>query len=86
MLFKIPSCFQVDMLIGTYNPGWAVYLNKNFEEKLYFILETKGSTSFTDLRSKEQLKINCGKKHFEALGNGVTMEVATDWRKVKMQM
>ena len=86
MFFKIPSRFQVDTPIGTYNPDWAVYLNKNGEEKLYFILETKGSTSLMDLRSKEQLKIHCGKKHFEALGNGVTMEVATDWRKVKMQM
>ena len=86
MFFKIPSRFQVDTPIGTYNPDWAVYLNKNGEEKLYFILETKGSTSLMDLRSKEQLKIHCGKKHFEALGNGITMEVATDWRKVKMQM
>ena len=86
MFFKIPSRFQVDTPIGTYNPDWAVYLTKNGEEKLYFILETKGSTSLMDLRSKEQLKIHCGKKHFEALGNGVTMEVATDWRKVKMQM
>lgn len=86
MFFKIPSRFQVDTPIGTYNPDWAVYLNKNGEEKLYFILETKGSTSLMDLRSKEQLKIHCGKKHFEALGNGIKMEVATDWRKVKMQM
>ena len=86
MFFKIPSRFQVDTPIDTYNQDWAVYLNKNREEKLYFILETKGSTSLMDLRSKEQLKIHCGKKHFEALGNGVTMEVATDWRKVKMQM
>ena len=86
MFFKIPSRFQVDTPIDTYNQDWAVYLNKNREEKLYFILETKGSTSLMDLRSKEQLKIHCGKKHFEVLGNGVTMEVATDWRKVKMQM
>ena len=66
------------MPISTYNPDWAVYLNKNGEEKLYFILETKGSASLMDFRSKEQLKIHCSKKHFEVLGNSVTMEVATD--------
>ena len=68
MFFKIPSRFQVDMPISTYNPDWAVYLNKNGEEKLYFILETKGSASLMDF----------SKKHFEVLGNSVTMEVATD--------
>lgn len=86
MFFKIPSRFQVDTPIGTYNPDWAVYLTKDGEEKLYFILETKGSTNLMDLRSKEQLKIYCGKKHFEALGNGISMKVATDWRNVKMQL
>lgn len=86
MFFKIPSRFHVDTPIGTYNPDWAVYLNKNGEEKLYFVLETKGSTSLMDLRSKEQLKIYCGKKHFEALENAVTMEVTTDWRKIKMEL
>lgn len=86
MFFKIPSRFQVDTPIGTYNPDWAVYLTKNGEEKLYFILETKGSTNIMDLRSKEQLKIYCGKKHFEALGNGISMEVATEWKNVKMQL
>ncbi|MPM03983.1 hypothetical protein SDC9_50250 [bioreactor metagenome] len=35
-----------------------------------FFLETKGSTSFMDLRTHEQLKIHCGKKHFESLANG----------------
>ena len=76
----------MDTPIGTYNPDWAVYLTKNGEEKLYFILETKGSTNLMDLRHKEQLKIYCGKKHFEALGNGISMKVATDWRNAKMQI
>ena len=42
MFFKIPDRFKVETPIGTYNPDWAVYFVKNGEEKLYFILETKG--------------------------------------------
>ena len=34
-----------------------------------------------DLRTREQLKIRCGKRHFEALENEIELRVATD-RKV----
>ena len=83
MFFKIPDRFKIDTPIGTYNPDWAVLFDKNGEQRLYFILETKGSTSFMDLRTKEQLKIHCGKQHFKALDNGIDMRVATDWKEVK---
>ena len=86
MFFKIPDRFKVETPIGTYNPDWAVYFVKNGEEKLYFILETKGSTSFMDLRTREQLKIHCGKKHFEALDNDIEMKVATNWSQVKEEI
>ena len=86
MFFKIPDRFKIETPIGTYNPDWAVYLTKNGEEKLYFVLETKGSASFMYLRTREQLKIHCGKKHFEALDNGIELQVATDWRQVKQTL
>ena len=86
MFFKIPDRFKIDTPIGSYNPDWAVYLTKNGEEKLYFILETKGSDNFMDLRTREQLKIHCGKKHFEALDNGIEMQVATDWHEIKARV
>lgn len=86
MFFKIPDRFKIETPIGTYNPDWAVYLTRNGEEKLYFVLETKGSTSFMDLRTREQLKIHCGKKHFEALDNGIELQVATDWIQVKQTL
>ena len=56
--------------------------NEHFD----FILETKGRNSFMDLRTREQLKIHCGKKHFEALDNGIEMQVATDWREIKARV
>ena len=79
MFFKIPTRFKIETPIGTYNPDWAVYLNKNGEEKLYFVLETKGNTSFMQLKTSEQLKIHCGKEHFKALDAGVELETATSW-------
>ena len=54
--------------------------------RLYFIPETKGSDSFLDLRTREQLKIHCGKKHFEALDNGIEMQVTTDWHEIKARV
>lgn len=86
MFFKIPERFKIETPIGTYNPDWAVLLTKNGEEKLYFVLETKGSTSFMDLRTREQLKIHCGRKHFEALNNGIEMQVATNWSEIKARV
>ncbi len=83
MFFKIPSRFKIETPIGTYNPDWAVYLNKNGEEKLYFVLETKGDTSFMHLKTSEQLKIHCGKEHFKALNAGVELETATSWTELR---
>jgi len=87
MFFKIPSRFKIETPIGTYNPDWAVYLTKNGEEKLYFVLETKGNIAPSDLRLREQLKIHCGKKHFEALANGIAMQATDDyWMKAKREL
>lgn len=36
-----------------------------------------------DLRTREQFKIHCSKKHFEALANGIEMQVATHWSEIK---
>ncbi|MBQ3427769.1 MAG: DEAD/DEAH box helicase family protein [Clostridia bacterium] len=85
MFFKIPDRFKIDTPIGTYNPDWAVLWEKNGEQKLYFILETKGTTSLFDLKTPEQLKIHCGKEHFKALDNGIEMfGPVKDWDKFKV--
>ncbi|MBO4897472.1 MAG: DEAD/DEAH box helicase family protein [Clostridia bacterium] len=86
MFFKIPDRFKIDTPIGTYNPDWAVLWEKNGEQKLYFILETKGTTSLFDLKTPEQLKIHCGAMHFKALDNGIEMpeRPIKDWDKFKV--
>lgn len=55
-------------LLGSYNPDWAVVINEVDEERLYFVVETKGNSDINYLREEERAKIKCARKHFEALG------------------
>lgn len=76
---KLPDWFRIDTPLGTYNPDWAVLVEKSGEEKLYFVVETK-STLFTDeIRPTEQAKIDCGIQHFKALGNTVEFSVSNSF-------
>lgn len=74
---KLPGWFTIDTPLGKYNPDWAVFIEKNNEEKLYFVFETKGSIISEDIRAKEDAKIKCGEKHFEALNTDIEF-VKTD--------
>jgi type III restriction enzyme len=81
MFFKFPSQFKIETPICTYNPDWAVCLNKNGEQKLYFVIEsTKESLNKRDLRTRERQRIHCGEEHFKALNSGVGMHLAKDWK------
>ena len=64
---KLPGWFQVMTPLGGYNPDWAVLINSDEGERLYFVVETKGSTFLDALRLTESAKIKCGRAHFEAL-------------------
>lgn len=75
---KLPSWFKIDTPLGTYNPDWAVLWKDGNEEKLFFVVESKGTTLFGDLRPKEQGKIDCGKKHFKALGTELIVAASMD--------
>lgn len=80
MFFKIPRKFKIETPIGTYNPDWAVLLDRDGAQKLYFVLETKGDLNQLHRRVSENLKIHCGRQHFKALGNGVEFHEAKDWK------
>ena len=86
MFFKLPDRFKIDTPIGSYNPDWAVYVEIDGMKKLYFVLETKGSTSPFDLRGNESMKIQCGKAHFRAIGTGAELfGPVKDWKDFKVQ-
>ncbi|SHO61190.1 type III restriction enzyme [Pseudoxanthobacter soli DSM 19599] len=67
---KLPGWFKVPTPLGTYNPDWAVLVEVSGEERLYFVVETKGSLFVDDLRDIEAGKIACGEAHFSALASG----------------
>jgi type III restriction enzyme len=66
---KLPPWFKIDTPLGSYNPDWAVLIDKEdgMGDQLYFVVETKSSIFSDDLRASEQAKINCGIEHFKAL-------------------
>jgi type III restriction enzyme len=64
---KLPRWFRIETPVGSYNPDWAVaYRN---DRTLYFVAETKKTGSGEHvrldlLRPIEELRIECGKRHF----------------------
>jgi type III restriction enzyme len=67
---KLPGWFTVPTPLGGYNPDWAVLVQTDVGERLYFVVETKSGLFADDLRDKESAKIECGKAHFNALQVG----------------
>jgi type III restriction enzyme len=67
---KLPGWFKIPTPLGTYNPDWAVLIEKDGAERVYFVVETKGSCIADDRRKGENAKIECGREHFSTLKMG----------------
>jgi type III restriction enzyme len=78
LFVKLPGWFKIETPIGEYNPDWAIV--KHEDHTIYLVRETKGTKDFSKLRNSEADKINCGKRHFEALGVG--FEVVTSSKEI----
>ena len=76
---KLPGWFKIDTPLGSYNPDWAVLVEMDGQQRLFFVVESKGSLFSDALRPIEQAKIDCGKAHFEALGTDVGFAVANNY-------
>lgn len=65
---KLPYWFLIETPVGPYNPDWAVAYRNN--TTLYFVAETKKTgngdhVQLDLLRPIENLRIECGKRHFK---------------------
>ena len=80
---KLPRWFKINTPLGGYNPDWAILLNDDGSKKMYFVIETKGNTDSDSLRFSEKAKIDCGKKHFNALETGVNFAAADSYNRFK---
>ncbi|MGE4501225.1 MAG: type III restriction-modification system endonuclease [Hydrogenovibrio sp.] len=76
---KLPGWFKVPTPLGTYNPDWAVLIEKKGVERLYFVVETKGTLFGDAIRATELAKIDCGREHFKALGSAAQFTVANSY-------
>jgi type III restriction enzyme len=56
---KLPGWFEVPTPLGSYNPDWALLIQEDGAERLYFVVETKSG----HLRDMELANIECGKAH-----------------------
>ncbi len=77
---KLPSWFKINTPLGTYNPDWAVLIEKDDEEKLYFVVESKGSDLALDIKTAESSKIECAKKHFAEISTEIKLVQSASFR------
>lgn len=60
---KLPPSFTVPTPLGTYNPDWAVTVERP-DGSRYFVFETKGTTDEALLRESERGRIASARIHF----------------------
>lgn len=68
LFMKLPPEFLIPTPVGDYNPDWAILRQEDGQQKIYMIRETKSIPISELLRPTEVAKIDCGKKHFAAIG------------------
>ena len=76
---KLPGWFTVPTPLGSYNPDWAVLVDSDDGSRLYFVVETKASTLFGDLRGAGERQDRVRQGAFQrAPGRGITSAL---WRR-----
>ncbi len=64
---KLPNGFKIPTPVGNYNPDWAITFKEGSVKHIYFVAETKGTTSTMEIRAVEKAKIECAQKFFDAI-------------------
>lgn len=66
-----PTCtFCIHTPLGPYNPDWALVLEIEGKNHLYFVVETKSTDLLGELRDTESGKIHCAEQHFNTVADG----------------
>lgn len=66
---KLPKWFKINTPLGKYNPDWALLVEENSKDELYFIVETKSSNFQENGHKSEFMKVKCGEKHFNSVSD-----------------
>ena len=82
---KLPSWFKIETPLGTYNPGLGLSetAKPRASRNSILVRETKSSLRQFDLRNSEEMKIWCGKAHFDAFGRKAFMTKPANRRKFR---
>jgi type III restriction enzyme len=81
LFMKLPPKFLIPTPVGDYNPDWAILKQEDGQQKIYMIRETKSTLIDEKLRPTEVAKIDCGKKHFAAIGiDDYAKAAPVDWK------
>jgi len=71
MYVKLPNAFCIRTPLGTYNSDWALVMEMESKDCLYFVAETKSDDMLGALWESEAQKIKCAERHFDAVAAGV---------------
>jgi type III restriction enzyme len=70
LFLKLPDWYIIETPAGNYTPDWAIVVervqNGVSSEKIYFVVENKGTNEIYELRTDEKIKIESAKKRFSA--------------------
>jgi len=71
LFIKLPEQYTIETPAGNYTPDWLILVEKIKngvkKEKIYFVVETKGTDNLYELRTEEQIKIKSAEKRFYAV-------------------
>ena len=80
---KLPRGFYINTPVGKYNPDWAIVFREGDVKHIYFVAETKGAESITQLRGVELAKIECASRHFASISDKkVKFDMVTNYDKL----
>ena len=68
---KLPRGFSIPTPVGHYSPDWAIVFHEGKVRHIYFVAETKGTMDTLNLRPIEKAKIDCARKLFATISNGM---------------
>ena len=66
---KLPGSFFIPTPVGNYNPDWAIAFEEGSVKHIYFVAETKGSMSTTQLKKIEEMKVESARRFFDKIAS-----------------
>lgn len=82
---KLPEGFYISTPVGHYTPDWAIAFREGTVKQRYWVVETKGSMDFRQLRMAEKSKFHCAREHFKAVSHGQVVYDVVDSFETLMQ-